>query len=67
MVLARPDPGVEDLKIGGAIYVWLQYKDDDGSLFAGDYYKWANTDDFDGAGGFMLSTALLITSFYALF
>ena len=66
--MQRRNAGYEEVKIGGAVYVWLKYHDADGFLLAGDYYKWADGDDSDGARSLLLaSTSLLITAVFALF
>jgi len=67
MVLQRDNPGIEDVKIGGASYVWLKYKDADGSLLGGDYYKWADGDDMDGALSLFTSSSLILATICALF
>jgi len=59
MLLKRTNPGVEDIKIGGATYVWLKYKDADGEIMAGDYYKWAD-EESDGSTSLLASSAAAI-------
>jgi len=68
MVLSRTNPGVEEIKIGGATYVWLKYKDADGDILAGDYYKWAD-EESDGSISLLTSSsaALLMSALLATF
>jgi len=42
MILTRKNPGVEDVKIGGATYIGLRFQDADGVIVDGGYFKWAD-------------------------
>ena len=64
--LQRANPGVEDVKIGGAAYVWWSYDDVDGNINNGDYMKWARADD-DGATGVATYAAIVMAATFALF
>ena len=67
-VLERATAGYEELKIGGAAYVWWSYTDTDGNMNGHDYMKWADeNNDEDGATGVATYAAIVMATTFALF
>ena len=70
LMLERKQPGVEQLKIGGAALVYLKFKDDNGvQKFTSTYAKWANAaDSATEDSAFAVSTAAVaVAAIAALF
>ena len=68
--MERKNAGVEEIKAGGASYVWLKYADDDGTqVIGGNYYKWADMETGGADGALALGTyaALAVAAVTALF
>ena len=61
----RNNGGIEDVSIGGATMVAIQYKDQDGVYNFEDYYKWADDTDANTMLGF--STAIAASLLCAIF
>ena len=66
-MLQRNNPGIEDVRVGGATMVAIQYRDQDGVYNFEDYYKWADATDGDSVLGLTVPTALALSLLSAIF
>ena len=41
MIMKRKNPGIEEVKVGAAVFVGMRFKDNDGMIVDGGYFKWA--------------------------
>ena len=63
IVMERKQPGVEELKAGGAALVYLKFKDGDGVQNIGSSYaKWADEAAAQDDGAFYVSTAAALAA-----
>ena len=66
-MLQRNNPGVEEVSIGGATMVALQFRDQDGIYNFEDYYKWADDTDGDAFIGLTVPLAIALSLLSAIF
>ena len=62
VIIFRKNPGVEEVKIGGATYIWLKFEDPDGSQqIQGSYFKWAEEDWLESGAAYLSSAIVCAT------